>query len=168
MSIAGDPDRAVALLRYLAGEMACNSWSDDVEITIAGFPATETELLVALNPDRIRAVSSVPDAAARLRRRASAVTTALGQAGDALAGRVLTRAEARRARRYPSMISWSAIFAMSGLIDTSSDGCSGRPPGSAPGATRVQPGATTSPRTSLSAEERRCGAVPLPPRVKPG
>ncbi len=41
---------ALALLRYLASELACNSWSDDVEVIIAGFPVDESELLAALSP----------------------------------------------------------------------------------------------------------------------
>jgi hypothetical protein len=96
LSIGGDPDRAAALLRYLACELACNTWSDEVEIVLAGFPARETELLVALNPDRVRAVTSVPEATERLRRRATSVAAALASAGaaDTLAGRVTDLGEA--------------------------------------------------------------------------
>ncbi|WP_328384190.1 LysM peptidoglycan-binding domain-containing protein (plasmid) [Micromonospora zamorensis] len=81
ITIAGDPDRGAALLRYLASELACNTWSDDVEVIIAGFPASEAELLVALNPDRMRAVSSVTETASRLRRRVGTVRAALSAAG---------------------------------------------------------------------------------------
>jgi len=90
LSVGGDPDRARNLLRYIASELACNSWSDDVEVVLAGFGQDESELLVALNPDRVRAVSSVPEAVARLRRRVVTATGTLRHVGarDALAGRI--------------------------------------------------------------------------------
>ncbi|MEU8220114.1 LysM peptidoglycan-binding domain-containing protein [Micromonospora taraxaci] len=96
LTIAGDNERAIALLRYLACELACNSWSDDVEVLVTGFPVSETELLVALNPDRIRAVSSVVEAVTRLRRRAAAVAAALNATGaaDTFAGRIFDVGEA--------------------------------------------------------------------------
>ncbi|WP_327652023.1 LysM peptidoglycan-binding domain-containing protein [Micromonospora aurantiaca] len=96
LTIAGDGEQTAALLRYLACELACNTWSDDVEVIIAGFPAPETELLVALNPDRVRATSSVHEAVPRLRRRAAAVTAGLHASGapDTLAGRLTDVGEA--------------------------------------------------------------------------
>ncbi|MEU3455351.1 LysM peptidoglycan-binding domain-containing protein [Micromonospora sp. NPDC006766] len=96
LAIAGDSERTQALLRYLACELACNAWSDDVEIIVTGFPAYEAELLVALNPDRVRAASSVSEAVTRLRRRAAAVAAALSASGaaDALAGRISDNGEA--------------------------------------------------------------------------
>src|SRR5206468_2300173 len=50
----------------------------------------EAELLVALNPNRIRAVSSVTDTVTRMRQRVTATTAALRHlsAPDALAGRI--------------------------------------------------------------------------------
>lgn len=96
LTIAGDNERTLALLRYLACELACNAWSDEVEVIVTGFPVSETELLIALNPDRVRAVSSVGEAATRLRRRATAVAAALGATGaaDTFAGRVFDVGEA--------------------------------------------------------------------------
>ncbi|WP_081883930.1 LysM peptidoglycan-binding domain-containing protein [Micromonospora parva] len=96
LTIAGDNERAIALLRYLACELACNSWSDDVEVLVTGFPVSETELLVALNPDRMRAVASVGEAVTRLRRRAAAVAAALNATGaaDTFAGRIFDVGEA--------------------------------------------------------------------------
>ncbi|SCF29112.1 hypothetical protein GA0074696_4137 [Micromonospora purpureochromogenes] len=96
LTIAGDSERTLALLRYIACELACNAWSDEVEIVVTGFPAHETDLLIALNPDRVRSASSISEAVARLRRRAAAVTTALHASGaaDALAGRILDNGEA--------------------------------------------------------------------------
>ncbi|WP_444951016.1 LysM peptidoglycan-binding domain-containing protein [Micromonospora ureilytica] len=96
LTIAGDSDRALALLRYLACELACNAWSDEVEVIVTGFPVSETELLIALSPDRVRAVSSVGEAATRLRRRAEAVAAALSATGaaDTFAGRIFDVGEA--------------------------------------------------------------------------
>jgi LysM repeat protein len=90
LNIGGDATRARNLLRYLASELACNSWSDDVEVILVGFGQDESELLVDLNPDRVRAASSVSEAAARLRRRVAAATTTLRHVGadDAFAGRI--------------------------------------------------------------------------------
>ncbi|MEU8284133.1 LysM peptidoglycan-binding domain-containing protein [Micromonospora sp. NPDC048905] len=96
LTIAGDSERALALLRYLACELACNAWSDEVEIIVTGFPVLETELLIALNPDRVRAVSSVAEAATRIRRRAAVVAAALSATGsaDTFAGRIFDVGEA--------------------------------------------------------------------------
>ncbi|MFG1761063.1 LysM peptidoglycan-binding domain-containing protein [Micromonospora echinofusca] len=96
LTLAGDRERTLALLRYLACELACNAWSDEVEVIVTGFPAQETELLIALNPDRVRGVPSVGEAATRLRRRAAAVTAALNASGaaDTFAGRITDLGEA--------------------------------------------------------------------------
>ncbi|MET9300678.1 LysM peptidoglycan-binding domain-containing protein [Micromonospora aurantiaca] len=96
LTIAGDGERTLALLRYLACELACNAWSDEVEVVVSGFPSQETELLIALNPDRVRVVSSVGEAAVRLRRRAGAVRGALTASGaaDTFAGRITDVGEA--------------------------------------------------------------------------
>ncbi|MFD6608641.1 LysM peptidoglycan-binding domain-containing protein [Micromonospora chalcea] len=96
LTMGGDGERSSALLRYLACELACNAWSDEVDVIVAGFSAPETELLVALNPDRVRAASSVGEAVARLRRRAAAVSAGLKASGspDTLAGRLTDVGEA--------------------------------------------------------------------------
>ncbi|WP_285558817.1 LysM peptidoglycan-binding domain-containing protein [Actinoplanes regularis] len=96
VTIVGNSDNTTALLRYLITELACNRWSDDAEITIAGFGRDEAELLAALNPDRIQAITAVTTATSRLRRRCAAVTTALQAAavGDTLAGRLTDIGEA--------------------------------------------------------------------------
>ncbi|MEU8314997.1 LysM peptidoglycan-binding domain-containing protein [Micromonospora sp. NPDC049033] len=96
LTIAGGSERTLALLRYLACELACNAWSDEVEVVVTGFPSQETELLIALNPDRVRVVSSVGEAAVRLRRRAGAVRGALNasEAADTFAGRITDVGEA--------------------------------------------------------------------------
>lgn len=88
--VTGEPEARADLIRYLASELALNAWSDDVEVTLAGLPTADAELLVALNPDRVRATSSVVDAAARIARRVAAARTTLQHADvpDALAGRI--------------------------------------------------------------------------------
>ncbi|MDT5024859.1 MAG: hypothetical protein QOE61_1285 [Micromonosporaceae bacterium] len=90
LSIAGDPERAVDLLRYMICELACNTWSEDAEITIAGFDAQESQLLRELNWHRVRIAPSVPDAVAQLRRRIVATRQALEALGldDTVAGRI--------------------------------------------------------------------------------
>ncbi len=90
LAITGDPDRAGDLLRYLAAELACNAWSDHVDITVAGFDATETGELIALGGDRITAAPSIAVAIDRIRRRASQVVQSLDHldAGDPLTGRI--------------------------------------------------------------------------------
>jgi hypothetical protein len=90
LTIGGDHERALALLRYLVSELACNSWSDEVDITIAGFDTDESEQLVALNPDRITATASVPEAVTRLRRRLASTRASLSHTGldDTFAARV--------------------------------------------------------------------------------
>jgi len=90
LAITGDRGRADDLLRYLAAELACNVWSDHVEITVAGFDAAETGRLIALGGDRIDAAPSIGAAIDRIRRCASQVVKSLDHlgAGDPLAGRV--------------------------------------------------------------------------------
>ncbi|GAA2910563.1 hypothetical protein GCM10010443_86950 [Actinoplanes cyaneus] len=96
VSIVGSSDNTAALLRYLIVELACNRWSDDAEIAIAGFGQDEAELLAALNPDRIQATAALTAATSRLRRRCTAVTAALHAAGvgDTLTGRLTDSGEA--------------------------------------------------------------------------
>ncbi len=91
LTLTGDPQRRASLLRYLASELALNAWSDDVNVILAGFTPREAQLLVSLNPDRVRSVGSITEAATRLSRRVTAATATLDNAGvrDALAGRVL-------------------------------------------------------------------------------
>ncbi|MEV4212571.1 LysM peptidoglycan-binding domain-containing protein [Micromonospora sp. NPDC049662] len=90
VSITGHPERSGDLLRYLAAELSCNTWSDHVEVTVAGFDATETAEFIALAGDRVNAAPSVAVAIDRIRRRASQVVQSLDHlgAGDPLSGRV--------------------------------------------------------------------------------
>ena len=90
LAITGDPARATDLLRYLAAELSLNSWSDHVEVTIAGFDATQTSELLALGTDRMDAAPTIPAAIERIRRRASQVVQSLDHldAGDPFTGRI--------------------------------------------------------------------------------
>jgi hypothetical protein len=90
LTVYGDPPRALDLLRYLAAELACNTWSDATEVLVAGFDPGEAELLAAVNPDRVRTVPSIPDAVALLRHRIASARATLRHTGaaDAFAGRV--------------------------------------------------------------------------------
>ncbi|HEY8472086.1 MAG TPA: LysM peptidoglycan-binding domain-containing protein [Natronosporangium sp.] len=90
LTVYGDPGRAMDLLRYLAAELACNSWSDSAQVLLAGFQSDEAQLLVALNAGRVQAVPSIPEAVAMVRQRIASARATLEHtgAGDALAGRV--------------------------------------------------------------------------------
>ena len=90
LAITGDQRRADDLLRYLTAELACNAWSDHVEITVAGFDAAETGELIALGGDRIDAAPNISTAIERIRRRASQVVQSLDHldASDPLTGRI--------------------------------------------------------------------------------
>lgn len=90
LSIVGDPGTARDLLRYLASELAMNTWADDVEVICAGWPPHEAELLTALNPDRVRAAGPIAEQVSQLRQRARIAGATLTDAGaaDALTGRV--------------------------------------------------------------------------------
>ncbi len=77
MSLTGDPDRCLDLARFLAAELAHNSWSEQLLVTLVGFGAE----LSGLNPCRILHRSSLSQAArdahATLRETAQVL-----QAGD--------------------------------------------------------------------------------------
>jgi len=90
LTITGDPGRAAALLRYMACELACNTWSEDAEIIITGFADTEAAWLRELSPHRVVLAASVSDAATQLRRHITATRQALDalELPDTLHGRL--------------------------------------------------------------------------------
>ena len=86
----GEPSRyavtltgRVRLLRSIAAELACNPWADGVEVAVAGFAVAEAEALIALNPDRIRSLSSLSVEIARLRSRVVTARATLEHEGHA-------------------------------------------------------------------------------------
>jgi nucleoid-associated protein YgaU len=84
LTLTGDRDRAVALARFLAAELAHNSWSESVQVTLAGFG----QEMARMHPDRLTHVDDPVAAVARLRQQRQAVTRAAEQAGtDVLQGR---------------------------------------------------------------------------------
>jgi hypothetical protein len=90
LTITGDPDRASDLLRYLAAELSLNTWSDHVEISIAGFDPDETSELLAIGTERITAAPTIAAAIDRIRRRAGQVVQSLDHLGahDPVTGRI--------------------------------------------------------------------------------
>lgn len=91
LTLHGDAGRATALARYVAAELARSTWSDLVDVLLAGFEPADADMIVSLNPGRVRVVASAAAGIRRLRRRMAATLAALqhSQAGEVLAGRVL-------------------------------------------------------------------------------
>lgn len=81
LTLAGDHTRVLDLLRYIAGELAHNHWSDDVHVTLAGFDPDEANLLRQLNPDRVTIAATVETAVTKLRRQLADTRTALDASG---------------------------------------------------------------------------------------
>ena len=73
LSLAGDTDRCLDLARFLAAELAHNTWSEMLRVILVGFG----EELVAANPDRLAYTDDLAKAAALLASRLDATTTAL-------------------------------------------------------------------------------------------
>ncbi|WP_203993953.1 LysM peptidoglycan-binding domain-containing protein [Virgisporangium aurantiacum] len=89
VTVTGDARRAENLLRYLAGELACNTWSDHVDVIVAGFDADETADLIALNTDRVTAAASTQAAIDRARRRVEQSVASMDRVGtDPFVGRI--------------------------------------------------------------------------------
>jgi LysM repeat protein len=89
VTITGDTRRAENLLRYLAGELAFNTWSDHVDVILAGFDADETANLIALNAERVTAAASTQAAIDRARRRVEQAVASMDRVGtDPLTGRI--------------------------------------------------------------------------------
>ncbi|WP_430786875.1 LysM peptidoglycan-binding domain-containing protein [Actinoplanes sp. G11-F43] len=81
LTLTGDRPRVLDLLRYIAGELAHNHWSDDVYVTLAGFDPDQARLLRQLNPDRITVAETIETAVAKLRRQFDDTRTALDATG---------------------------------------------------------------------------------------
>ena len=83
VDLRGDRGACQDLARFMAAELALNVWSDDIDVSLAGFD----EELVTLNPARLRR-QETPDVAALVKavRRAREATETTGLA--VVAGRV--------------------------------------------------------------------------------
>ena len=64
IALTGDPDRCLDLARFLAAELAVNTWSDHLSVTMVGFG----QELVGLNPARLRYSADLDGAAEALSR----------------------------------------------------------------------------------------------------
>jgi len=72
-SLSGDAERCLDLARFLAAELAHNTWSEMLQVTLAGFG----EELAAINPDRLTYTDNVDKAIAALTGRLKSVTEAM-------------------------------------------------------------------------------------------
>ena len=64
LSLTGNTERCLDLARFIAAELAHNTWSDTVDVTLVGFGARMT----ALNPERLTHTDNVEGAAAAATR----------------------------------------------------------------------------------------------------
>jgi hypothetical protein len=85
IALTGDPTRCLNLARFLAAELAVNTWSDHLSVTTVGFG----EELAGLNPARLRHSWGLSGAAAKLTVDAVEAVDACTQIGmDVRTGRV--------------------------------------------------------------------------------
>jgi hypothetical protein len=85
LSLSGDAARCLNLIRFFAAELAHNSWSEMLQVTLVGFG----QELVAANPDRLTYTENLADAVTRVGGRLDAVNAAMRAVdGDVLDGRL--------------------------------------------------------------------------------
>lgn len=85
LSLTGDAERCLNLARFLAAELAHNTWSEMLQVTLVGFGKE----LVAANPDRLTYTEDLPGAIAAVRRDLESVTAAMRSPEvDVLSGRL--------------------------------------------------------------------------------
>ena len=85
VALTGDPARCLDLARFIAAELAHNTWSEQLAVTLAGFGAE----LADLNPDRVTVTSDPAAAVTRSLAQLRNVAWALKSAGiDVLTGRL--------------------------------------------------------------------------------
>jgi LysM repeat protein len=84
-SLSGDAERSLNLARFLAAELAHNTWSEMLQVTLVGFG----EELAALNPDRLTCTDDLEKAIAALTGRLKSATEAMRVGDtDVLSGRM--------------------------------------------------------------------------------
>src|SRR5690606_27994735 len=85
LSLCGDAERCLNLARFLAAELAHNTWSEMLHVTLVGFG----EELAQINPDRLAYADDVEKAIAALDGQLESVTEAMHIADvDVLSGRL--------------------------------------------------------------------------------
>jgi nucleoid-associated protein YgaU len=85
ISLSGDSERCLNLARFLAAELAHNSWSEMLRVTMVGFG----EELAEINPDRLTYTEDVDKAIAALSGRLESACDAMRVADtDVLSGRL--------------------------------------------------------------------------------
>lgn len=85
LSLSGDADRCLNLARFLAAELAHNTWSEMLQVTLVGFG----QELAQINPDRLTYTDDVEKAIAALDAQLESVTEAMHIADvDVLSGRL--------------------------------------------------------------------------------
>jgi nucleoid-associated protein YgaU len=85
LSLSGDAERCLNLARFLAAELAHNTWSEMLQVALVGFGKE----LAQINPDRLTYTDDVEEAIAALDGRLESVTEARHIADvDVLSGRM--------------------------------------------------------------------------------
>jgi hypothetical protein len=85
LSLAGDAERCLNLARFVAAELAHNTWSEMLQVTLIGFGRE----LVDANPDRLSYTDDLASAVAEARRQFEAVAEGRRSLDtDVLAGRL--------------------------------------------------------------------------------
>ena len=89
--MTGNHDRALALARFLAAELAHNSWAEMLQVTLVGFGAE----MAAMHPDRLAFTADAAHALQVLAAQRRSVAGVVDQAGvDVLQGRLREGADA--------------------------------------------------------------------------
>lgn len=85
LSLSGDVERCLNLARFLAAELAHNTWSEMLQVTLVGFG----QELAQINPDRLTYTDDVEKAIAVIDSQLESVTEAMHIADvDVLSGRL--------------------------------------------------------------------------------
>ncbi|WP_324276949.1 hypothetical protein [Blastococcus brunescens] len=85
LSLSGDAERCLNLARFLAAELAHNTWSEMLQVTLVGFG----QELAQINPDRLTYTDDVEKAIAALDGHLESVTEVMHIADvDVLSGRL--------------------------------------------------------------------------------
>ena len=91
LTMTGNHHRALALARFLAAELAHNSWAEMLQVTLVGFGAE----MAAMHPDRLAYSADAAQALEVLATQRRSVTEGVDQAGvDVLQGRLRDGADA--------------------------------------------------------------------------